>query len=120
MRKILLCLKNVFGGDFISNISLSNRENAKISPFKVLHQSSQVRALSIWVSLHQRERLLSEILDFYRACTKHHIYPTVLTVSDGVNGTCFVNEENNFISNQALHLCWCSSLNFCSSLQILH
>ena len=41
MRKMLLCLKNVFGGDSISSILLFNCENTKVSPFKVLHESSK-------------------------------------------------------------------------------
>ena len=93
---MLLCLKNVFGGDLISIILLFNRENAKNSPFKVLHQSSKYEHV-LFGSLRvgQKDFCLIQFLDFYRTRSNHRIYPIFLTVSGGVNGTCFFNEENN-------------------------
>ena len=93
---MLFCSKNVFGGDLISNILLFNRENTKISPFKVLHQSSKYEHDLIGsLRVEQKDFYLTQFLGFYRTRNKHHIHPIVLTVSGGVNGTCFVNEKNN-------------------------
>ena len=93
---MLLCLKNVFGRDLILSILLFNRKNAKIYPFRVLYQSSKYgHVLFGSLCVGQKGFYLTQFLDFYRTLTKYHIYPIVLTVSGGVNGTCFVNEKNN-------------------------
>ena len=93
---MLLCLKNVFGRDLILSILLFNRKNAKIYPFRVLYQSSKYgHVLFGSLCVRQKGFYLTQFLDFYRTRTKYHIHPIVLTVSGGVNGTCFVNEKNN-------------------------
>ena len=93
---MLLCLKNVFGGDSISSILLFNRENTKVSPFKVLHESSKYEHVLFGsLRVKQKQFYLTQFLGFYCTRTRHHIYPIVLTISGGVNGTSFVNEENN-------------------------
>ena len=93
---MLLCLKNVFGRDLILSILIFNRENAKIYPFRVLYQSSKYgRVLFGSLCVRQKGFYLTQFLDFYRTRTKYHIHPIVLTVSGGVNGTCFVNEKSN-------------------------
>ena len=93
---MLLCLKNVFGGDSISSILLFNRENTKVSPFKVLHESSKYEHVLFGsLRVKQKQFYLTQFLGFYCTRTRHRIHPIVLTISAGVNRTCFVNEENN-------------------------
>ena len=76
-------------------LTLQSQKRKNLS-FQSTISKLQVRACSVWVSLRRTERLLPYIfLDFYRTRTKYHIYPIVLIVSGGVNGTCFVNEKNN-------------------------
>ena len=93
---MLLCLKNVFGRDLISSILLFNRENTKVSPFKVLHESFKYEHVLFGsLRVKQKHFYLTQFLGFYWTRTRHHIHLIVLTISGGVNGTCFVNEENN-------------------------